>query len=75
MPKEVYACWFFYRGFCTDTCAGGSFTFDHETKQPKWDEEAACEYATPQEAEEAMMAAELGKVGVDYEVVPLIRRK
>lgn len=60
--REVYAVWHFGRGYVVDTCAGGTY---------HGEESAACTWPTVAEAEAAMTGAELGKLGLDYEIVPL----
>jgi hypothetical protein len=60
--REVCAVAHFKHGYLVDACAGGTYCAY---------ESDAMTFATPQAAQEAMTAAELGKLGVDYEVVPL----
>lgn len=60
--REVYAVVHFKHGWLLDTCAGGAYGQR---------EEDALTFATWGEAEQAMTAAGLGELGVDYEIVPL----
>jgi hypothetical protein len=61
--RERYAVCHFKHGWVIDLEAGGSYSYD---------ELDAATFDTPGDAEKAMTAAELGKLGVDYEVVPLV---
>lgn len=61
--REVYAVCHYKHGWLTDSCAGGSYSaYEHDAKT----------WPTPNEAEQEMTAAELGRVGVDYEIVPIV---
>lgn len=59
----VYAVWHFKYGYLVDSCGGGTY-HGEEVEAKTW--------PTAQEAEAEMTGAELGKVGIDYEIVPLV---
>lgn len=61
--SERYAVCHFKHGWLADTCAGGAYV-------PR--EEDACTFDTPADAQHAMTAAELGRLGIDYEIVPMV---
>lgn len=60
---ETFAVFFFGRGFCVDTCAGGAFSGE-ECDAKTW--------PTADEARAEMAACELGDEGVDWELEVIV---
>jgi hypothetical protein len=69
MTSEVYAVWYYKRGFVLDTCAGGSFSGPEH-----WDEDAAKTWHSKDEALVELKACDMdGEVDKDFELVPIIQ--